>query len=97
MWIPKWERDMKKGVDSPIPTQVVSNEEFIPRPQNAEQAEVDDTRVQSEAVTIRAMAEAQAEASAKRAAARKEELISEAEGESALIKAENGRRDELVK
>lgn len=34
MWIPKWERDQKKGVDSPIPTQVVSNEEFIPRPQN---------------------------------------------------------------
>jgi uncharacterized membrane protein YqiK len=63
----------------------------------AEQAEVDDTRVQSEAGTIRAMAEAQAEASAKRAAARKEELISEAEGESALIEAENGRRDELVK
>ena len=37
MWIPKWERDHKKGVDSPIPTQVVSNEEFIPRPQNEQQ------------------------------------------------------------
>ncbi len=37
MWIPKWERDQKKGVDSPVPTQVVSNEEFIPRPQNATQ------------------------------------------------------------
>ena len=34
MWIPKWQRDRQKGVDSPIPTQVVSNEEFIPRPQN---------------------------------------------------------------
>ena len=33
MWIPKHERDEKRGVDSPIPTQVVSNEEFIPRPQ----------------------------------------------------------------
>ena len=33
MWIPKWQRDRKKGVDSPMPTQVVSNEEFIPRPQ----------------------------------------------------------------
>ena len=32
MWIPKWQRDRKKGVDSPVPTQVVSNEEFIPRP-----------------------------------------------------------------
>ena len=33
MWIRKIERDLKKGVDSPMPTQVVSNEEFIPRPQ----------------------------------------------------------------
>src|ERR1700730_12248539 len=41
MWIPKWQRDRKKGVDSPIPTQVVSNEEFIPRPQNDKQKEVE--------------------------------------------------------
>lgn len=34
MWIPKWKRDEIKGVDSPMPTQVVSNEEFIPRPQS---------------------------------------------------------------
>ena len=37
MWIPKWERDRREGVDSPIPTQPVSNEEFYPRPQNATQ------------------------------------------------------------
>jgi predicted TIM-barrel fold metal-dependent hydrolase len=37
MWIPKWQRDQNKGVDSPIPTQVVSTEEFIPRPQNDKQ------------------------------------------------------------
>ncbi len=37
MWVPKWERDRKKGVDSPIPTQPVSNEEFVPRPQNDDQ------------------------------------------------------------
>jgi uncharacterized protein len=41
MWIPKWQRDRKKGVDSPVPTQVVSNEEFIPRPQNEKQKEVE--------------------------------------------------------
>ena len=35
MWIRKWQRDQDQGVDSPVPTQVVSNEEFIPRPQNA--------------------------------------------------------------
>jgi len=34
MWTRKVQRDRKKGVDSPVPTQVVSNEEFIPRPQN---------------------------------------------------------------
>ena len=41
MWVPKWQRDRAKGVDSPIPTQVVSNEEFIPRPQTAEQKQVE--------------------------------------------------------
>ncbi len=40
-WIPKWERDQKLGVDSPMPTQIVSNEEFIPRPQNADQRKVE--------------------------------------------------------
>ena len=29
MWIPKWQRDQKKGVDFPFPTEVLSNEEFI--------------------------------------------------------------------
>src|SRR3981081_1888297 len=37
MWIRKVKRDQDKGVDSPVPTQVVSNEEFIPRPQNTRQ------------------------------------------------------------
>lgn len=41
MWIPKWLRDFKKGVDSPIPTQVVSNEEFLPRPQNKTQRQME--------------------------------------------------------
>ncbi len=38
MWVPKWRRDRAKGVDSPIPTQVVSNEEIWPRPQSRAQA-----------------------------------------------------------
>src|SRR4029077_5725790 len=42
MWIPKWQRDRNKGVESPVPTQVVSNEEFLPRPQNAAQKQVED-------------------------------------------------------
>ncbi len=41
MWIRKFQRDRKKGVDSPMPTQVVSNEEFIPRPQSQKQKEVE--------------------------------------------------------
>ena len=41
MWIQKWERDEKKGVDSPFPTQVCSNEELIPRPQNQDQKNVE--------------------------------------------------------
>ncbi len=41
MWIRKAVRDKNKGVDSPVPTQVVSNEELIPRPQTARQKEVE--------------------------------------------------------
>ncbi len=37
MWIPKWERDRKAGIETPIPTQAVSNEEFLPRPQTPKQ------------------------------------------------------------
>src|ERR1051325_11935154 len=41
MWIRKAIRDEQKGVDSPMPTQVVSNEEFKPRPQNEKQKKVE--------------------------------------------------------
>jgi predicted TIM-barrel fold metal-dependent hydrolase len=41
MWIRKIDRDLKKGVDSPLPTQVVSNEEFVPRPQNEQQKKLE--------------------------------------------------------
>jgi predicted TIM-barrel fold metal-dependent hydrolase len=41
MWIRKGQRDHNKGVDSPMPTQVVSNEEFIPRRQTPEQKHVE--------------------------------------------------------
>jgi len=41
MWVPKYERDEKKGVDSPVPTQVVSNEELLPRPQHELQKQVE--------------------------------------------------------
>lgn len=41
MWVRKRDRDRALGVDSPIPTQVVSNEEFIPRPQDTRQKQVE--------------------------------------------------------
>ena len=41
MWIRKGERDAKKGVISPVPTQIVSNEEFLPRPQTERQKQVE--------------------------------------------------------
>ncbi|HUQ90068.1 MAG TPA: amidohydrolase family protein [Bryobacteraceae bacterium] len=41
MWIRKAERDRKKNVISPMPTQLVSNEEFIPRPQTPQQKAVE--------------------------------------------------------
>jgi hypothetical protein len=41
MWIRKADRDRKKGVISPMPTQIVSNEEFIPRPQTEKQKHVE--------------------------------------------------------
>src|SRR5436190_16181582 len=41
MWIRKALRDRKKGVDSPMPTQAVSNEEFIPRRQSEPQKQVE--------------------------------------------------------
>jgi uncharacterized protein len=41
MWIRKAVRDQQKGVDSPMPTQVVSNEEFEPRPQSSTQKKVE--------------------------------------------------------
>jgi hypothetical protein len=41
MWVRKGDRDRAAGVDSPIPTQVVSNEEFLPRPQTDKQKQVE--------------------------------------------------------
>lgn len=41
MWIRKHQRDRNKGVDSPMPTQAVSNEEFTPRPQSEPQKRVE--------------------------------------------------------
>ncbi len=62
----------------------------------AEQAEVDDTRVRSEAGTMVSMAEAEARATLERAAAEKDELLARAEGTAALIRAENAHSPALI-
>src|SRR5579859_6053529 len=41
MWIRKGDRDYLKGVDSPVPTQLVSNEELLPRRQTPQQKQVE--------------------------------------------------------
>ncbi|MDE0128534.1 MAG: amidohydrolase family protein [Gammaproteobacteria bacterium] len=41
MWIRKSEKDRKEGRRTPIPTQVVSNEEYIPMPQSEDQRRVE--------------------------------------------------------
>ncbi len=41
MWIRKIQRDLRRGVDSPMPTQAVSNEEYVPRAQTAQQRQVE--------------------------------------------------------
>lgn len=41
MWIRKGNKDKKNNVDSPVPTQVVSNEEFTPRPQTKKQKQIE--------------------------------------------------------
>lgn len=62
----------------------------------AEQAEVDDTRVRSEAGTMVSMAEAEARATLERAAAEKDELLARAEGTAALVQAENTQSPALI-
>jgi flotillin len=62
----------------------------------AEQAEVDDTRVRSEAGTLISMAEAEAKATLERAEATKTRMLAEAEGRAAVIAAENAQSSELI-
>ena len=65
--------------------------------QAAEQAEVDDTRVQSESGTVVAMARARASATMERATAAKNELLARAEGTAALVAAENAQSNDLIR
>ncbi len=62
-----------------------------------EAAAVDDTRVASEAGTVRVMAEAEAHAISEKAAAEKARLLAQAEGEAALFDAQNAQSEAIVR
>jgi flotillin len=62
----------------------------------AEQVEVDNTRVKSEAYTITSMAVAQAQATHDRAEADRDRLLAEATGSAAIIAAQNTHSPEVI-
>ena len=62
-----------------------------------EEAAVDDTRVESQAGTVRAMAAAEAEASEMRARAIRSELLAKAEGDAAIFAAQNAQSASIVR
>lgn len=76
---------------------VAEREKALALVRAAEQAEVDDTRVHSETGTIVAMAEARARATNISADAERLRLLAEAEGQSAVIAAENNQSAELMR
>lgn len=63
----------------------------------AEVAEVDDTRVKSEAGTILALADAEAKSTSIRAKATREEMLAKAAGTAALAEADNALSAEIIK
>jgi flotillin len=62
-----------------------------------EAAQVDGTRTRSETDTIREQARAEAEATAARADAQRTAMIAESQGKAALIAAENGLSDAIIR
>lgn len=77
-------------------TAAAEREKLLALIRAAEQAEVDDTRVKSEADTVTSMAKAQAKAMIEKAQADRDRLVSEAEGRAAIISAENAQSPELI-
>ena len=86
----------EEGVRTSRETAAAERDKTLALIRAVEHAEVDDTRVRSEAGTMVSMAEAQARATLERAAAEKDELLARAEGTAALIQAENAQSPELI-
>ena len=77
-------------------TAVAEREKALALIRAAEQAEVDDTRVQSEAGTITSMAQAKAKATQEEAAAERDRMLAEAKGSAAMIAAQNELSPEVI-
>lgn len=90
------EAEAEERVQTVRETAAAEREKALALIRAAEQAEVDDRRVKSEADTITSMAEAEAKAMLDKANATKSRLISEAEGKAAIIEAENAQSAELI-
>jgi uncharacterized membrane protein YqiK len=90
------EAEAEQRVQTARETAAAEREKALALIRAAEQAEVDDVRVKSEADTIISMAEADAKALRDRAAAEREKLLAEAEGRAAIISSENTQSPELI-
>jgi flotillin len=90
------EAEAEERVHTIRETAIAEREKALALIRAAEQAEVDDVRVKSEAETITSMAQAQAKATLDRAEADCDRLLSEAKGRAAIIAAENAQSPELI-
>lgn len=86
----------EEGVRTARETAAAERDRALALIRAAERAEVDDTRVRSEAGTLISMAEAEAKATLERAEAQKARLLAEAEGRAAVIAAENAQSPDLI-
>ena len=90
------EAEAEERVQTVRETAAAEREKALALIRAAEQAEVDDVRVKSEADTVVSMAEADAKAIRDRAAAMRDQLVTEAEGRAAVIASENTYTPELI-
>ncbi len=87
----------KELIETARETAVADREKQLALIRALEQAEVDDTRVRSEAETLTVMAKADASATEFRADAEKTSMLAKAEGTAAVINAENSWSEELIR
>ncbi len=86
----------EEEVSSKREKEIAEREKALALIRAAEQAEVDDVRVTSEAGTVISMAKAKADATKLRSEADKDDMLARAEGKSALISAENSQSKDVI-